>query len=101
VPSFSEQGINLILDPELVVAPSPLADYVPTSEAESESQAPRKKRKTRHISADKALVIESMWQLEQDVAQAGPSFSTSRATRHKKEINYARVKRKYTKLKKQ
>ena len=96
-----EQGEDLVLDPELTVPSSPLlisTDDISSSEAPSERNAElralRKKKKTTHISANKALVLGGGPQQHED---AGPSSSTSRVTRQKKEVNYARVKRKYTK----
>ena len=100
-PCLSEQGDDLVMDPELTIPSSPSlvsTDYMSSSEAPSERevelQAPRKKKKTTHISADKALVLGGGPQQHDD---AGPSSSTSRATRQVKVVNYARVKRKYTK----
>ena len=64
------------------------------SELEAAPHAPsRKKRKTTHISADKALVLRADIQPHND---AGPS-SLLRTTRQRKEVNYARIKHKYTK----
>ena len=95
-----EEGEVLDLDPKITVPSSPslistddMASSDAPSEHDAELPAPRKKKKkkTTHISADKALVLGGGPQ------SAGPSSSTSRATRQKNEVNYARVKCKYTK----
>jgi len=94
-----EEGEVLDLDPEITVPSSPslistddMASSDTPSEHDAELPAPcKKKKKTTHISADKALILGGGPQ------SAGPSSSTSRATRQKNEVNYARVKRKYTK----
>ena len=97
-----EEGEVLDLDPKITVPSSPslistddMASSDAPSEHDAELPAPhKKKKKTTHISADKALVLGGGPQKHDD---AGPSSSTSWATRQKKEVNYARVKRKYTK----
>jgi len=101
-PYLYEQGDDLVLDPELTILSSPSlvsTDYMSSSEAPSEHevelQAPWKKKKTTHISADKALVLGGGPQQHDD---AGPSSSTLWATRQVKVVNYAQVKRKYTKM---
>ena len=92
----SAQDVHFTSEHTVPSSPSLIsAEDVSASEVQSDhdvaSSASRKRRKTTHISADKALVLgaDALPHIE-----AGPS-SKSRATRHRTEVNYARVKRKY------